>query len=202
MAVPQPMGCPPHGAPPQYHPTPPQAPPAGNSMPVVTERVAPSDPVKPSGGMLSSMTLKTKVILALVAVFCLLVAIIVPSVIATQGDARSVSKSVLERQQSIPADTFNYRTFQSCNDLAVAFEGESQDGITTQVGESVSYVVDPNWRSSAWTPTPSDYCEYCDCSSAPPRDQWPPGFGRGEPEIMFAEAASAPAAGACCRGGA
>eukprot|EP00284_Hemiselmis_tepida_P010453 CAMPEP_0174915998 /NCGR_PEP_ID=MMETSP1355-20121228/1501_1 /TAXON_ID=464990 /ORGANISM="Hemiselmis tepida, Strain CCMP443" /LENGTH=833 /DNA_ID=CAMNT_0016160959 /DNA_START=122 /DNA_END=2623 /DNA_ORIENTATION=- len=156
------------------------------------------DPVKAGdGGMCSNITLKSK-LLAVAAISCVLVAAIVPYfVIASQGGSEGTSsvpaqmapspspaggatapaavpaEVIIERQKTIPDKTFQYRRFLSCSDLAVQMEGQVQQGVTAGIADEFTYIVDRNWLSSGYTPAPSDYCSYCDCSNAPPRNEWP-----------------------------
>uniref|UniRef100_A0A7S1GW31 Uncharacterized protein n=1 Tax=Hemiselmis andersenii TaxID=464988 RepID=A0A7S1GW31_HEMAN len=200
MAIPQPPPAyaPQAGAMHQGMPSAPtmqagQMDPPVKNAPVTVERAANgADPVK-SADLCGSMTLKTKLVLAMMAVFCVLVAIIVPTVIATTRDSGGVtsvsSQSVLAKQQSIPEGTFEYKTFESCNDLAVHMEAENVAGVTTPIDQTVTYVVDPGWDSN-YSPAPSDWCEYCDCSSAPPRNEW----NFGGPVMASAVMEDAPAA--------
>ena len=62
-------------------------------------------------------------------------------------------------QPAAPRRAFNFKRFQSCNELREAFDAKRVDGLP---GGRVPVRPDSNALHPAYH---SDYCEYCDCSS-------------------------------------
>jgi len=163
------------------------------------ERVAPAAAFPPSKA--GAMTMKTKMIIAAVALVCVIVAIAVPSALLTGGGGGGGGGSISANQvpklpEDAPEDIFTYRRFQSCSEMATSLSAEQMEGVTAGLGESFTFVQDTDQTSWYYEPSPSDYCEYCDCSDAPPRNEWGGGGGGGGPVIAMSAMEAAPSADA------